>query len=65
MIDAVKHSISMPNCCPKLRYYRIDQEVKRQQDGRKATKRQGRIRRVLTKVVGCVHIRTLLEARER
>jgi len=54
----------------KVSHYRcllswLAQEIQRQQDGKKATKRQGHIRRVLTKVVGCLHLRNLMEARER
>ena len=54
----------------KVSHYRrllswIAQEIKRQEEGIRATNKQRRIRRVLQKVVGCVHIRALLEARER
>ena len=54
----------------KVSHYRrmlswISQEVQRQQEGKRATKRQQKIRRTLMKVVGCLHIQSLKEAREK
>ena len=54
----------------KVSHYRrllnwLAQEIMRQKEGKKATPRQHKIRRTLMKVVGCLHMNSLLEARER
>ena len=54
----------------KVSHYRrllswLAKEIMRQKEGKKATTRQHKIRRTLTKVVGCLHMNSLLEARER